>query len=148
ADSVQVPNQNQFITLNDLKSKLEKDGIRRVMQNPNRIISVGTASCEGELVKEENRAFQRAVNIRENLVKKLLPAKDYNLLNLGQNKTAECVPNPEITSFQRSIIIIGVKKDTPGIILNEALRDRLLGQIEGLNLDEYSRGTSDKFKVE
>ena len=57
-------------------------------------------------------------------------------------------PPQEITSFQRSIIIIGVKKETPGIILNEALRDRLLGQIEGLNLDEYSRGTSDKFKVE
>jgi eukaryotic-like serine/threonine-protein kinase len=147
SDAVQLPNQNKFINLSNLKSKLEQDGILEVMENPARIIAVGTASCEGELTQEENRAFQRAYNIQENLAKKIFTVKDFRILNLGQNKTSDCVPNPEITSFQRSIIIIGVKKEAKGVILEEALRDRLSGKIAGLNLEEYSRGTPEKFKL-
>jgi serine/threonine protein kinase len=149
--SYQVKYNDQIIPLDALKTNLEQEGIKRIMENPNEIISVGTASCEGSPQLEESRASERAKQIQL-LVKKIFSdvptVKGYRLLNLGQFRGGNCQANQDLTSYQRSIIIIGVKKQSPGVILDEALRSRLEKKPFGdFKLDDYSLGSSEKFKT-
>ena len=53
------------------------------MNNPNRIIALGTASCEGSGPAEEARAMNRAKTIQSQLIKQLFQVKEYPILNLG-----------------------------------------------------------------
>jgi eukaryotic-like serine/threonine-protein kinase len=147
----QIRYGDQSITLDTLKTNLEQEGIRRIMDNPNEIISVGTASCEGDAATEEIRASQRAQQIQL-VVKKLFgrtsSVQGYRLLNLGQFRRSGCSANQDLTSYQRSVIIIGVKKQTPGVILDEALRDRLEKKpFADFKLEDYSLGSPDKFRT-
>ncbi len=149
--SYQVKYNDQLIPLDTLQSSLEQEGIRRIMENPSAIISVGTASCEGSPASEERRAFERAKQIQL-LVKKLFrdvsSVQDYRLLNLGQFKQDNCQSNQDETSYQRSIIIIGVRKQTEGVVLDEALRSRLEKKPFGdFKLEDYSLGSPDKFQT-
>lgn len=149
--SYQVKYNDTTINLDSLKSNLEQEGIKRIMENPNEIISVGTASCEGSPQLEESRASERAKQIQL-LVKKIFSdvptVQGYRLLNLGQFRGGNCQANQDLTSYQRSIIIIGVKKQTPGVILDEALRSRLENKPFGdFKLEDYSLGSPDKFKT-
>ena len=136
------------IPLSQLTKKLKEEDIQNKISNPNRIISVGTASCEGPLNTEEARAMTRAKQIHESLVKKLFYVKEYYVLNLGQFTKDNCSPDPEPTAFQRGLIMVGVKKETPGVILDEALRDYLQNQVKGFKFEDYSLGSKDKFKTE
>jgi hypothetical protein len=67
---------------------------------------------------------------------------------LGQFQRKDCQANQDSTAYQRSIIIIGVKKQAEGVILDEALRDRLDKKpFADFKLDDYSLGAADKFKT-
>jgi eukaryotic-like serine/threonine-protein kinase len=137
------------IPLSQLKQKLkQQNDIYNKISNPNGIISVGTASCEGYLNTEEARAMKRAKQIHESLVKKLFSVQYYYVLNLGQFTKDDCRPDPEPTAFQRSLIMVGVRKKDPRVNLDEAVRDYLENQLKGFNLDYYSLGSKDKFKTE
>ncbi|HLP91009.1 MAG TPA: serine/threonine-protein kinase [Nostocaceae cyanobacterium] len=148
----QIKYNDQVINLDSLKTNLEQEGIQRIMENPNEIVSVGTASCEGDVNAEQSRALKRAEQIQL-LAKKLFSnnpnVKGYRLLNLGQFQRGECQPNQEdSTAYQRSIIIIGVKKQSDGVVLDEALRDRLERKpFADFKLEDYSLGSADKFKT-
>ena len=53
-----------------------------------------------------------------------------------------------VLRIQRSIIIIGVKKQAEEVILDEALRDRLEKKpFADFKLEDYSLGSIDKFKT-
>jgi hypothetical protein len=139
------------MTLDSLKSNLEQEGIQKIMENPSEIISVGTASCEGNITAEQSRALERSQQIQL-LGKKIFSntpsVKGYRLLNLGQFQRKDCQANQDSTAYQRSIIIIGVKKQAEGVILDEALRDRLDKKpFADFKLDDYSLGAADKFKT-
>ena len=147
----QIKYNDQIINLNSLKSNLEQEGIQRIMENPSEIISVGTASCEGDVGVEERRAFERSKQIQL-LVKKIFSnnrsVQGYRLLNLGQFQRSDCQANQDLTAYQRSIIIIGVKKQSEGVILDEALRDRLEKKpFADFKLKDYSLGSPEKFKT-
>lgn len=147
----QVKYNDQIINLDALRSNLEQEGIHRIMQNPTEIISVGTASCEGAVEAEERRAFERSKQIQL-LGKKIFTntpsVKGYRLLNLGQFRRSDCQANQDLTAYQRSIIIIGVRKQSEGVILDEALRDRLEKKpFADFKLEDYSLGSLDKFKT-
>jgi hypothetical protein len=149
--SFQIKHNDQFLTVDSLQSSLEQEGIKRIMENPNEIISVGTASCEGSPQLEERRAFERAQQIQL-LVKKMFgnvsSVQGYRLLNLGQFRKDNCQSNQDETSYQRSLIIIGVRKQTPGVLLDEALRERLEKKpFADFKLEDYSLGSPDKFKT-
>ena len=149
--SYQVNYNNEILNLDSLQSNLEAEGTQRLMENPSEIISVGTASCEGSQVQEERRAFERAQQIQL-LAKKLFnqvpSVENYRLLNLGQFQSENCNPNRDETSYQRSIIIIGVRQKSEGVILDEALRSRLEKKPFGdFQIDDYSLGSKDKFKT-
>jgi len=147
----QVKYNDQIINIDALRSNLEQERIHRIMQNPTEIISVGTASCEGAVEGEERRAFERSKQIQL-LGKKIFSntpsVKGYRLLNLGQFRRSDCQANQDLTAYQRSIIIIGVRKQLEGVILDEALRDRLEKKpFADFKLEDYSLGSLDKFKT-
>ncbi|MDF5708163.1 MAG: serine/threonine-protein kinase [Nostoc sp. S4] len=157
-----VEDKNQIIPLTQFKSKLDQRGeIYNQMNNPTKIISVGTASCEqvpdeqDPLRLEEARALERAKQLQKVVAKELFDIGEYRLLNLGQFKDY-CERHPHKTSLQRSIIIIAVRKESPGVILDQALRNKFQqelnqskNQIQGytINLDKYSLGSKDKFRL-
>ena len=149
--SFQVKYNDQIINLDALQSSFEQEGIQRIMENPSEIISVGTASCEGSPQLEERRAFERAQQIQllsKKLFSNIPSVKGYRLLNLGQFRRNDCQSNQDLTSYQRSIIIIGVKKQTEGVILDEALRERLEKKPFGdFKLEDYSLASPEKFKT-
>ena len=147
----QIKYNDRIINLDSLQASLEQEGIKRIMENPSEIISVGTASCEGSGQLEERRALERAKQIQL-LVKKIFSnvpsVQGYRLLNLGQFRPDGCQQNQDLTSYQRSIIIIGVRKQTEGVILDEALRSRLEKKPFGdFKLEDYSLASPDKFKT-
>ncbi|MFM6157696.1 MAG: serine/threonine protein kinase, partial [Sphaerospermopsis kisseleviana] len=147
----QVKYNDQIINLDALKSNLESEGIQRIMENPNEIISVGTASCEGDIATEQNRALERSKQIQllgKRIFSNTNSVKGYRLLNLGQFQRKDCQANQDSTAYQRSIIIIGVKQQDEGVILDEALRDRLEKKpFADFKLEDYSLGGKDKFKT-
>jgi serine/threonine protein kinase len=147
----QVKYNNELINLDSLKSNLEEEGIQRIMENPSEIISVGTASCEGNVEVEEKRAFERSQQLQL-LVKRIFSntrsVQGYRLLNLGQFQRSDCQANQDSTAYQRSIIIIGVKKQSSGVILDEALRNRLEKKpFADFKLEDYSLGSEKRFKT-
>lgn len=147
----QIKHNDTIISLEALKLNLEQEGIQKIMENPNEIISVGTASCEGDVGAEQQRALERSRQIQL-LAKKIFSntssVKGYRLLNLGQFQRSDCQPNQDLTAYQRSIIIIGVKNKSKGVILDEALRNRLEARpFADFKLEDYSLGSLDKFKT-
>jgi serine/threonine protein kinase len=147
----QVKYNNELINLDSLKSNLESEGIQRIMENPSEIISVGTASCEGNVEIEEKRALERSQQLQL-LVKRIFSntrsVQGYRLLNLGQFQRSDCQTNQDSTAYQRSIIIIGVKKQSEGVILDEALRNRLEKKpFADFKLEDYSLGSEKRFKT-
>jgi serine/threonine protein kinase len=146
-----VEYNDQPIPIDSLRTNLEQEGIKRIMQKPTEIVSVGTASCEGNLPDEERRAFQRAQQIQlvaKKIFSNVRSVEVYRLLNLGQFRRSGCQANQDLTSYQRSVIIIGVKNKTPGVNVDEALRDRLEKKpFADFKLEDYSLGSPDKFKT-
>ncbi|MFN6465573.1 MAG: protein kinase domain-containing protein [Nostoc sp. DedVER02] len=147
----QIQYNDQIISLDLLKLNLEQEGIQNIMQYPNEIISVGTASCKGNIAVQQRMALERSKQIQF-LAKKIfinIPSvKRYRILNLGQFQRSDCQTNQDLTKYQKSIIIIGVKNQSAGVIIDEALRDRLEKKpFADFKLEDYSLGTAEKFKT-
>jgi eukaryotic-like serine/threonine-protein kinase len=147
--SFQIKYNDQIISLDLLKLNVEED-IHKIMEAPSEIISVGTA-CKGDLVVEQRMALERSKQLQL-LAKKLFSntpsVKGYRLLNLGQFQRSDCQDNHDLTAYQQSIIIIGVKQKSPNVILDEALRNRLEQKpFADFRLEDYSLGSAEKFKT-
>jgi hypothetical protein len=147
ADRVTLKGKDQPLPLSTIKKQLEKDGIFNIMDNPNQIIALGAASCEGSLPEEEKRALDRANIIRSQIVKELFRVKDYKILNLGQYRRDQCQKNLQGTSFQRSLVIVGIRKESAGLMVKEALHQRLSKTIKNFNLEDYSLGSIQKIQL-
>jgi eukaryotic-like serine/threonine-protein kinase len=147
ADAIRLKGQTQAFPISKLKQELEKQGIFKIMDNPNRIIAIGTASCEGTGPEEELRAMSRAQTIQDKLMKQLFQVKEYQVLNLGQFKRDNCQRDVTGTSFQRSLVIVGMRKESEGLAVKEAVQKRLAKTIKNLNLADYSLGSVDKFDL-
>ncbi|MEH2060810.1 MAG: serine/threonine-protein kinase [Nostoc sp.] len=147
----QIKDNDGIISIDLLKLSLEQESIENIMEAPSEIISLGTASCKGDTAVEERLALERSQQIQL-LVKKLFintpSVKNYRLLNLGQFQRSDCQANQDVTTYQRSIIIIGVKRESSGVIIDEALRDRLEKKpFADFKLEDYSLGSVQKFKT-
>ncbi len=147
----QIKSNDEIISVDLLKLNLEQEGIENIMEAPNEIISVGTASCKGDRSVQERVALERSKQIQL-LVKKLFintpSIKSYRLLNLGQFQQSDCQANQDLTTYQTSVIIIGVKRESSGVILDEALRNRLEKKpFADFKLEDYSLGSAQKFKT-
>ena len=147
----QIKYNDEIISLDLLKFNLEQEGIQNIMEDPSEIIAVGTVSCKANIAVQERMALERSKQI-QSLVKNLFinapSVKGYRILNLGQFQRSDCQANQDLTKYQRSIIIIGVKKKSAGLILDEALRDRLQKKpFADFKLEDYSLGSVEKFKT-
>ncbi|QLE49144.1 serine/threonine protein kinase [Nostoc sp. C057] len=147
----QIKYNDEIISIDLLKLNLEQEGIQKIMDEPREIISVGTVACKGNIAVQQRMALERSKQIQF-LVKKLfintLSVKGYRILNLGQFQRSNCQANQDLTTYQRSIIIIGVKNKSAGVILDEALRDRLENKpFADFKLEDYSLGTAEKFRT-
>ncbi|MDZ7950074.1 serine/threonine-protein kinase [Nostoc sp. DedQUE09] len=147
----QIKYNDEIISVDLLKLNLEQEGIEKIMESPSEIISVGTASCKGDRSVQERVALERSKQIQL-LVKKLFintpSVKSYRLLNLGQFQRSDCQANQDLTTYQTSVIIIGVKRESSGVILDEALRNRLEKKpFADFKLEDYSLGSAQEFKT-
>jgi eukaryotic-like serine/threonine-protein kinase len=147
SNQVKLKGKTQSLPISVLKADLVKQGIFKIMDNPNRIVAIGTASCEGSATEEEIRALNRARTIHDQIVKQLFQVKKYPLLNLGQFKRDNCKLDTKETSFQRSLVIVGLRKESEGLLLQEAVYQRLGKTIKNFKLDDYSLGSVEKFEV-
>jgi eukaryotic-like serine/threonine-protein kinase len=141
---------SKVISVANLAKEMDSKGdIYKVMENPNRIVAIGAASCEGATPEEELRAFNRAKIVREQIVSALFQVKEYRILNLGQFSGDKCqgLRDPQATSFQRSLIIVGMRRISPGLEEKSALYARLSKTIPNLNLLDYSLGSQQKFDL-
>ncbi|MEH1777954.1 MAG: serine/threonine-protein kinase [Nostoc sp.] len=147
----QIKYNDEIISLDLLKLNLEQEGIEKIMEAPSEIISVGTASCKSDIAVQERVALERSKQIQL-LVKKIFTntpnVKKYRLLNLGQFQRSNCQTSQDLTAYQRNVVIIGVKKKSAGVILDEALRNRLEKKpFADFKLEDYSLGSAQKFKT-
>ncbi|MEH2406428.1 serine/threonine-protein kinase [Nostoc sp.] len=147
----QIKHNDEIISLDLLKLNLEQEGIEKIMEAPSEIISVGTVSCKADIVVQERMALERSKQLQflvKNLFINTPSVKSYRILNIGQFQRSDCQGNQDLTKYQRSIIIIGVKKKSAGLILDEALRDRLQKKpFADFKLEDYSLGSVEKFKT-
>lgn len=147
----QIKYNDKIISLDLLKLNLEQEGIQKIMEEPSEIISVGTSACEGSKALQERRALERSKQIQI-LAKKLFrntsSVKKFRILNVGQFQQSNCQSNQDLTAYQRSVIIIGVKNKSNSVILDEALRNRLEKKpFADFRLKDYSLGSVDKFQT-
>jgi|GEM_PF-3509042 len=149
---VRLNGKTESIPISVLKSQLEKkdkgakkQSIFEIMENPNRIIALGMASCEGSTPEEESRALNRARTIQAQIVKPIFDVKEYPVINLGQFTTGSCQRNAPGNSIQRKLIIIGMRKQSPGLEEKEVLYQRLGKTIKEIELNDYSQGGIEKF---
>ncbi len=147
SDAVYLGNADQAILVRDLKTVMEAKGIVKIMDNPNQIIAVGMASCEGPQPSEELRAYERAKTVQTALGKTIFAVNDYPLLNLGQFRRDSCSRNAKDNSFQRTMILMGIRQESAGVILSEALHARLAKISKEFKLDDYSLGSKEKFQL-
>jgi eukaryotic-like serine/threonine-protein kinase len=150
-DRVRLKGEKNSVPISILKDQLIKAGegqISKVMENPSRIISIGTASCDGEITQsEEARALARAKIIQTKIVEQIFIIKDRPILNLGQYKKDKCMKDLIGNSFQRRLIIVGMRKETAGLMVKEAVYQRLGKTMKDFKLDDYSLGGIDKFSL-
>jgi eukaryotic-like serine/threonine-protein kinase len=147
SEAVNFGNDAKSIPIKDLKPVMEAKGIIKIMDNPNQIIAVGMASCEGPQPAEELRAYERAKNVQNSLGKTIFAVKDYQLLNLGQFRRDTCSRNAKDNSFQRTMILMGIRKESPGVLLSEALHARLMKMSKDFKLNDYSLGSKEKLQL-
>ena len=94
------------------------------------IISVGTASCEGQNNLENERAYARAINLDKWLKQVLekhedLKAKETYTLTLGKYREECSLRTEQKTALQRRVIIISIIYRDKEVNLSEALYDAM-----------------------
>ena len=103
------------------------------------LISVGLASQEGEREAEEARAVARSQTIVGWLGKVSSPSMALWSLTLGQYSGSCKHQEAEDTSFERPIILSGVRSKADGANLQEALADAISGHDNLPSRECYSR---------
>jgi hypothetical protein len=112
--------------------------IRESLSSASDLISVGLASQEGEREAEEARALARSQTIGGWLAKIAGPSTGLWSLTLGQYKGCK-QQQDEDTSFERPLILAGVRAKAEGANLQEALADAVSGHDNLPSRECYSR---------
>jgi hypothetical protein len=133
-----------FLWVRGSAEELEKDGkaipaadvaaavldeeVRAALSDAKEVITVGTASQEGNASEEVARAERRARQAATLIAQAVNPGTPISTLNLGQYR--EPCTNCETggTSWQRPFIVVAVKSLEPNTNLGEALSDAMSGQ--------------------
>ncbi len=113
--------------------------VRESLASASDLISVGLASQEGEREAEEARALARSQTIGGWLAKVASPSTGLWSLTLGQYSKGCKKQEAEDTSFERPIMLAGVRARADGANLQEALADAISGHDNLPSRECYSR---------
>jgi hypothetical protein len=102
--------------------------VREGLAHSPEIIAVGVASQEGELESEQERAERRAKAQAQLIAKSVSPLTKIWALNLGRFSVACATPNSVDTSWQRPVMLVGVRFQQSGVVLAQALENAFSGK--------------------
>ena len=114
--------------------------LREGLQRSTQVIAVGLASQEGQVEEETERARQRAATAAGWLSAAVPTEKGIWTLNLGQFKGTckAAVEGATGTSWQRPLIIVGIREQEDGVNLIEAFADAISGKSNLPSRDCYT----------
>jgi len=137
--ATQVTSRGQVVPESEVAQRVISTQIGQSLNRATDLIAVGLASHEGEKREEEARADQRSKTIAGWMQKLGNPATPIYELNLGQyNKTCKKQEDAD-TSFERPLILVGVRTKDNGVNLQEALGDAISGRENLPSQDCYTR---------
>ena len=130
----------------DLAAVVFDDEVRNALSDAKGVITVGTASQEGDAAEEVARAERRANQAATLVASSVAADLPIYTLNLGQYREpcANCETGG--TSWQRPFIVIAVKKTDPDTDIGEALGDALSGKEKLPSPKSYSAFTLTRFR--
>lgn len=137
--TTQVVSKGETVPEAEAADRVLPPKVRESLANTTDLISVGLASQEGEREMEEARALERSRTIGGWLEKIAGPSTGLWSLTLGQyDKTCKKQEDQD-TSFERPIILAGVRAKTGDANLQEALADAISGHDNLPSRECYSR---------
>jgi len=112
----------------ELAAAVLDDEVRSALSDAKEVITVGTASQEGNAAEEVARAERRAKQAATLVSGAVAAATPIWTLNLGQYRDPCTNCETGGTSWQRPFIVIAVKETDPGTNVGEALTDAMTGK--------------------
>jgi hypothetical protein len=110
-------------------------------------MAIGLASQEGQREAETERAANRARTAAGWLVEAMAPETGIWTLNLGQFQAGcKAITEATDTSWQRPVIIVGIRESDKGATLSEAFADAISGKSNLPSRDCYSSFDLTRFR--
>ncbi|MEM7777610.1 MAG: hypothetical protein AAF732_18610 [Pseudomonadota bacterium] len=135
----QIARDGIALTGADIQTQLFTDRLRAGLARSKDIIAVGTASEEGNSAVETNRAGQRARTLANWLKGATDTDTRLRALNLGQfDGRCAKAGETESTSWQRPVIMIGIRSQQADVTVAEALANAMSGKRNLPSPDCYS----------
>ena len=136
----------QTIPRADLAAAVLDDEVRSALTDAKEVITVGTASQEGNATDEVARAERRAKQAAALVSTAVAENVPIYTLNLGQYRDpcADCETGG--TSWQRPFIVIAVRKSDPETSIGEALADAMSGKDKLPSPTSYSTFALTQFR--
>jgi len=124
----------------DLIERVFTPELRDVLAQSSQVMAVGLASQEGQVEEETERANERAKTAAKWLSGAVKAETVIWQLNLGQFKKSGCAAQTETadSSWQRPVILVGVKSSDDGVNLTEAFADAINGKSNLPSRDCYT----------
>ena len=121
-----------------------RDGLSKSKQ----VMAVGLASQEGQVEEETARAASRAQTAAKWLSSAVSQDTGIWVLNLGQFKKIGCPAQTETadSSWQRPVILVGVKSQDEGTDLSQAFADAISGKSNLPSRDCYTSFDLSRFR--
>lgn len=147
---------NPGLGLLPVERQIEEEAIQEWIQSSSAVVAVGTASYEGALEKENDRAAVRSTEVYALLLHFLAryeTAKSLFKLNLGQYNDDRCaVFEREASGYQRPIVILGIftSSEQPDFLSQRQVQ-KAVSQLESNpvpNLDLWCYSNFPDFEVE
>jgi hypothetical protein len=120
----------QQIPDDQLTERLFTPELREGLGKSKQVMAIGLASQEGQVEEETARAADRAKNAATWLANAVPAETGIWMLNLGQFKKTGCPAQTETTdtSWQRPVILVGVKSQDEGTDLAQAFASAISGK--------------------
>ncbi len=146
--STQLAMSGETIADEQLNERLFTPELRDGLSKSKQVLAVGLASQEGQVEEETARAASRAQTAAGWLANAVSAETEIWMLNLGQFKKSGCPAQTETTdtSWQRPVILVGVKSQEEGTNLVEAFTDAIKGKSNLPSRECYTAFDLSKFR--
>jgi hypothetical protein len=128
--ATQLAMSGEAIPDDQLTARLFTPELRDGLSKSKQVLALGLASQEGQVDEETERAANRAKTAAGWLTNAVAPDTTIWMLNLGQFKKSGCPAQTETTdtSWQRPVILVGVKSHDEGVDLVQAFANAISGK--------------------